>query len=69
MTENLTDVLALVRQVMEICAQTGTRAEALESLLLRKGVVTEAELQQEIAASLQSDKKLAESLGSGHHEA
>jgi len=58
------NLLALVEKVMRICTQTTAKSEALASLLIDKGYVTEEELRKKIEEEEKKTKKLAESLGS-----
>ena len=57
-------LLAIVDQVMGICIQTNARSAALESLLIDKGLVTEAELNARTQQLAENEKKLSDALGS-----
>ena len=62
--KSIEDLFALVEQVMQICTQTGSRSEALESLLIDKGFVTKAELDARTEKLSKETKKLADALSS-----
>ena len=67
MTEKPIDfgsLLALAHQVIGICIQTNARSAALESLLIDKGLITEAELNARTRQLAESEKRLADALGS-----
>ena len=61
---DLENFLAVVNQTLQICVQATARTEALEYLLIDKGLVTEAELNANIQECAEKTKKLADSLGS-----
>ncbi|MFZ3340962.1 MAG: hypothetical protein WA213_08780 [Terriglobales bacterium] len=66
------DYLQLVRtatQMMEICVQASARSEALEYLLIDKGVVTKAELNAKVQECAEKAKKMTDALGTSvEHE-
>jgi hypothetical protein len=61
-------LLAIVNQVMGICIQTNARSAALESLLIDKGLVTEAELNARTQQLAENEKRLSDGLGSSGKE-
>lgn len=64
MPEPIETLLELVNQVMRLCTQTTARSEALESLLIDKGLLTREELEAKIEEHAIQTKKLADALGS-----
>ena len=61
-------LLPIVEQVMRICIETLARSEALESLLIDKGLVTKAELDVRTQEREKINQKLSDAVGSSGGE-
>ena len=67
MDQEMTDIetmLMAVNQTLEICIHMSARMDALEALLVEKGVLTEPEIRAQIAKLRTEKKDLSEAMRS-----